>query len=67
MEQTKEILKPMVSQQWLVKEDANDNKKEIRKDKKSEKGEQNRRHSYQLQEMKTMKENITTRKSQEAT
>lgn len=57
----------MTSQQWLVKEDANDNKKEIRKDKKSEKGEQNRRHSYQLQEMKTMKENITTRKSQKAT
>ena len=41
MEQTKEILKPMASPQWLVKEDANDNKKEIRKDKKSEKGEQN--------------------------
>lgn len=56
----------MTSQQWLVKEDANDNKKEIRKDKKSEKGEQKRRHSYQLQEMKTMKENITTRKSQKA-
>ena len=56
----------MTSQQWLVKEDANDNKKEIRKDKKSEKGERNRRHSYQLQEMKTMKENITTRKSQKA-